>query len=69
MANPSKRTTRRGIKRFINGWLARQQERVGENTPDKPKYHNRPVAPPGSAERAAMERMMARRLERERRQV
>lgn len=30
-ANPTKRKTKRGIKKFINGWLAREQ--------DKPKYN------------------------------
>ena len=28
-SNPAKRKTRRGIKRFINGWLAREQDRSG----------------------------------------
>lgn len=28
-SNPTKRKTQRGIKRFINGWLAREQDRNG----------------------------------------
>lgn len=28
-SNPAKRKTQRGIKRFINGWLAREQDRSG----------------------------------------
>lgn len=28
-SNPAKRKTKRGIKRFINGWLAREQDRNG----------------------------------------
>ena len=28
-ANPSKRKTKRGINKFINGWLAREQDRGG----------------------------------------
>lgn len=28
-ANPSKRKTKAGIKRFVNGWLAREQDRGG----------------------------------------
>lgn len=27
LSNPSKRKTRRGVKRFVNGWLAREQDR------------------------------------------
>lgn len=33
-ANPTKRKTKRGIKRFINSWLSREQ--------DKPKPNNNP---------------------------
>lgn len=28
-ANPQKRKTRRGIKKFINGWLSKEQDRGG----------------------------------------
>ncbi|MDE5801883.1 MAG: helix-turn-helix domain-containing protein [Lachnospiraceae bacterium] len=31
-SNPTKRKTRRGIERFINNWLSRQQDRGGSNT-------------------------------------
>ena len=29
LANPSKRKTKRGVKKFINNWLSRQQDRGG----------------------------------------
>ena len=29
LANPSKRKTQRGVKKFINNWLSRQQDRGG----------------------------------------
>lgn len=31
-ANPSKRKTKRGILRFVNGWLSREQDRGGNRT-------------------------------------
>lgn len=31
-ANPTKRKTRRGITRFINGWLSREQDKGGSKT-------------------------------------
>lgn len=31
-SNPSKRKTRRGVERFINNWLSRQQDRGGTYT-------------------------------------
>ena len=34
-ANPAKRKTRRGILRFVNGWLSREQDR-GRGVPAKP---------------------------------
>lgn len=34
-ANPAKRKTRRGILRFVNGWLSREQDR-GRGEPAKP---------------------------------
>ena len=49
-SNPAKRKTQRGIKRFINGWLAREQDRnvvkggrngleyfISENTVEEPE--------------------------------
>lgn len=35
-ANPEKRKTKKGVKRFINAWLAREQNR-GSGTRDRPK--------------------------------
>ena len=32
-SNPTKRKTRRGVDRFINSWLAREQDRGGSRTP------------------------------------
>ena len=29
LANPTRRKTRRGVRRFINGWLAKVQDRGG----------------------------------------
>lgn len=34
-ANPSRRKTKNGAKRFINGWLARSQEKAGKPTAAK----------------------------------
>lgn len=35
LANPTKRKTKTGIKRFINGWLAREQNRGGTKKENK----------------------------------
>ena len=35
-ANPSKRKTKRGILRFVNGWLSREQDRGGSKKPSAP---------------------------------
>lgn len=32
LSNPEKRKTRRGVKRFVNGWLSREQERHRQKT-------------------------------------
>ncbi len=50
-ANPGKRKTRRGILRFVTGWLAREQD----------KGHSRgaaPTAPPSSGNRGAAQSAM-----------
>ncbi len=36
-ANPDKRKTPRGIRRFVNGWLAREQDRGGSYPSNKPR--------------------------------
>ena len=36
MANPSKRKTKKGILRFINSWLAKEQDRPHYNKPSNP---------------------------------
>ena len=33
LANPSKRKTRSGVKKFVNGWLSRAQDRGGTHAP------------------------------------
>lgn len=35
LANPNKRKTRGGIRRFVNGWLAREQDRGGARGPSR----------------------------------
>ncbi len=37
LANPTRRKTRTGINRFINGWLAREQNRGGTKKESKPQ--------------------------------
>ena len=37
MSNPTKRKTPRGVKRFVNSWLARAQDQGG-SSPIQPKY-------------------------------
>lgn len=41
-ANPTKRKTKRGINRFINGWLAREQDRYHALMPKAEKITNNP---------------------------
>lgn len=51
-ANPAKRKTRAGIRRFMNNWLSRTQDQGGTNgyvpkrtqQPDRNQYDNRPQA-------------------------
>ncbi len=45
-SNPTKRKTRRGIERFINSWLSRQQDRGGTYG----QRQQAPEQPPASAE-------------------
>ena len=44
-ANPQKRKTRRGISRFINGWLSREQDK-GHQYVSKPKNVSKPKTLP-----------------------
>lgn len=37
LANPTRRKTRAGVKRFINGWLSRSQDHIPDYTPAKPQ--------------------------------
>lgn len=39
-SNPTKRKTARGIKRFVNGWLSRQQDSGRGAQPKKPTQNN-----------------------------
>ena len=41
-ANPTKRKTKRGINRFINGWLAREQDRYHAPMPKAEKVTSNP---------------------------
>lgn len=34
LSNPNKRKTRRGIEKFINGWLSREQDKGGSKSPN-----------------------------------
>lgn len=38
LSNPAKRKTKRGIKRFINNWLSREQDRGGRRPPASNGY-------------------------------
>ncbi len=43
LSNPAKRKTRRGITRFVNSWLSRQQDRGGKcSTPISNKFNSFP---------------------------
>ncbi len=42
-ANPTRRKTRRGIERFINGWLAKEQDKPQQTA--APQYPNRTFIP------------------------
>lgn len=52
-ANPTKRKTKNGIRRFINGWLAREQDKGHAGQPTQ--YHN---AAPARAT-SGLDRLMA----------
>ena len=45
-SNPTKRKTRRGIKRFINSWLSRVQDKGGSRYVPKEKPQKQEEAPP-----------------------
>lgn len=40
MSNPTKRKTRRGIRRFVTGWLSRQQDSGNTHTKQTSKFNN-----------------------------
>lgn len=42
-ANPTRRKTRRGIERFINGWLAKEQDKPQQTA--QPQYQSRTFIP------------------------
>lgn len=61
-ANPSKRKTKNGILRFVNGWLAREQDRGG----GKQDHGKKPTGAPrqlDNEEREAIQRLMAEGLQ------
>lgn len=43
MANPKKRKTRKGITRFVNGWLAREQDKGGKTTAARQQSPQAPI--------------------------
>lgn len=51
-ANPQKRKTRRGIKKFINGWLSKEQDRGGSLRQSAKTTQNTPQARKSWAELA-----------------
>lgn len=41
ISNPAKRKTKRGVTRFVNGWLSRAQDRGGRSSPAASNGFNR----------------------------
>lgn len=64
-ANPSKRKTKGGIQRFINGWLAKEQDRGGAASAPPVRRYGKPDIPKGAsgelgeAEMEAIRRVLA----------
>ena len=64
-ANPSKRKTKGGIQRFINGWLAKEQDRSGSAPATPVSRWGKPEIPKGAsgqlgeAEMEAIRRVLA----------
>ena len=48
-ANPSKRKTKGGIQRFINGWLAKEQDRGGAVSAPPVRRYGKPDIPKGAS--------------------
>lgn len=48
-ANPSKRKTKGGIQRFINGWLAKEQDRGGAGAAPPVRRYGKPDIPKGAS--------------------
>ena len=48
-ANPSKRKTKGGIQRFINGWLAKEQDRGGAASAPPVRRYGKPDIPKGAS--------------------
>lgn len=48
-ANPSKRKTKGGIQRFINGWLAKEQDRGGAGSAPPVRRYGKPDIPKGAS--------------------
>ena len=57
-SNEEKRKTKRGIKRFVNGWLSRAQDKPSENTSSRTKFCN---APERNYDMADLERRLIKR--------
>lgn len=48
-ANPSKRKTKGGVQRFINGWLAKEQDRGGAGSEPPVRRYGKPDIPKGAS--------------------
>lgn len=48
-ANPSKRKTKGGVQRFINGWLAKEQDRGGTGSAPPVRRYGKPDIPKGAS--------------------
>lgn len=48
-ANPSKRKTKGGVQRFINGWLAKEQDRGGAGSAPPVRRYGKPDIPKGAS--------------------
>ena len=61
-ANPTKRKTARGVTKFINGWLTREQDRGGNRAPVQSDFINQP------SEKTGVKGRFAERLEQRKRE-
>lgn len=43
LANPTRRKTARGVRRFVAGWLAKEQDRTPTKQPTRPNYYEKTI--------------------------